>query len=305
MGAQTSRTYPTIGDRIRFYSTDYGEILLLRLRCGLASFRRPIRTMLRVTFTHAPWTVDFRDGTRVTLQEKTALFNAGREYLFRNARYAWTNPDTGATVRLHGPENAVLAKEEWRWLPVKGRTVVDIGANVGDSALYFASRGARDVLAIEPYPQVLAQARANLELNPELRGIVLVNAGVGRERRLTIDPRRATTEGSDLAVSRGPGVEVEVMGLDTLVSRWDIHDAVLKMDTEGSEYETFEDANREAMRRFTHIQVEYHYGPERLLSVLERAGFQCDATQPRYFFNPASASNPHMFIGFVQATRVG
>jgi FkbM family methyltransferase len=37
-------------------------------------------------------------------------------------------------------------------LNVRGRVVVDVGAYIGDSAIYFALRGARKVVAVEPHP---------------------------------------------------------------------------------------------------------------------------------------------------------
>jgi len=39
---------------------------------------------------------------------------------------------------------------EYEPLSVEGRVVVDVGAFVGDSAIYFALKGARRVIAIEP-----------------------------------------------------------------------------------------------------------------------------------------------------------
>jgi hypothetical protein len=41
-------------------------------------------------------------------------------------------------------------------IDVYGRDVVDIGANVGDSSIYFALKGARKVVGVEPLPNVYA-----------------------------------------------------------------------------------------------------------------------------------------------------
>ena len=35
---------------------------------------------------------------------------------------------------------------------LRGREVVDVGAGIGDSALYFILHGARKVIAVEPCP---------------------------------------------------------------------------------------------------------------------------------------------------------
>lgn len=37
-------------------------------------------------------------------------------------------------------------------LDVKGRDVVDVGAYIGDTALYFRLKGAKRIYAFEPYP---------------------------------------------------------------------------------------------------------------------------------------------------------
>jgi len=39
---------------------------------------------------------------------------------------------------------------DYDWLDVKGKRVLDVGASIGDTAVYFALRGAREVVAFEP-----------------------------------------------------------------------------------------------------------------------------------------------------------
>ncbi len=40
---------------------------------------------------------------------------------------------------------------EYGVLDVSGKVVIDVGASIGDSAIYFALKGARKVIAIEPH----------------------------------------------------------------------------------------------------------------------------------------------------------
>ena len=44
---------------------------------------------------------------------------------------------------IYGSIFAVFLKEEYKMLPIKGNTVIDIGANIGDSPIYFAVNGGR------------------------------------------------------------------------------------------------------------------------------------------------------------------
>jgi len=46
---------------------------------------------------------------------------------------------------------------------VKNKSVVDIGAFVGDTAIYFAIKGAEKVIAIEPHPGAYEELAENIE----------------------------------------------------------------------------------------------------------------------------------------------
>jgi hypothetical protein len=39
------------------------------------------------------------------------------------------------------------------FLPIRGKTVIDIGANIGDSCIYFALSKPNRIIAIEPFPR--------------------------------------------------------------------------------------------------------------------------------------------------------
>jgi hypothetical protein len=47
-------------------------------------------------------------------------------------------------------------------IDVVGRDVVDIGSNIGDTAIYFALKGAKRVIALEPYPSAYQIGRAHV-----------------------------------------------------------------------------------------------------------------------------------------------
>jgi FkbM family methyltransferase len=64
-------------------------------------------------------------------------------------------------------------------IEVKDREVVDIGANVGDSSIYFAINGAKRVFAIEPLPSAYSELLKNIELNNLWNVIIPINAASG------------------------------------------------------------------------------------------------------------------------------
>ncbi|MDG7002268.1 MAG: hypothetical protein JRN15_24490, partial [Nitrososphaerota archaeon] len=68
--------------------------------------------------------------------------------------------------------------EIYRILPVKGRIVVDIGAGLGDSAVYFALKGASHLYAYEPDDTEFRSAVRNITLNQSSGIITIFNCSV-------------------------------------------------------------------------------------------------------------------------------
>lgn len=139
--------------------------------------------------------------------------------------------------------------EDYAMLPVEGRTVVDLGASIGDTPLYFSLRGADRVIAFEKDPERYGTLVANIE----------------RNRPNTVIPRlRAATE------------------LASIVHEYAIEDGLLKMDIEGDEEVVLDTTPAAEIRRFSHIALEYHRGPGRCREALERIGFDVRTTRPRH-----------------------
>jgi hypothetical protein len=69
--------------------------------------------------------------------------------------------------------------EEYRQLNPKGKNIIDVGASIADTALYFAAGGARHVYAYEISRMRQSEARINLGMNPELaKKITYINEGM-------------------------------------------------------------------------------------------------------------------------------
>jgi hypothetical protein len=62
-------------------------------------------------------------------------------------------------------------------LEVEERRVLDIGASVGDSAIRFAKRGAKFVLALEPHPTSYRLLEENVRLNGVEKVVEALHAG--------------------------------------------------------------------------------------------------------------------------------
>lgn len=188
-------------------------------------------------------------------------------------------------------------------LDVVDRDVIDIGANVADSALYFAARGARHVYAFEPFPRTCAVAKRNIDRSPFNDRVTLLNEGSGdRVSTITIDPAVDSSLWSNLEASP-TGRSVPVSTLSEIVSRFGLEDAVLKMNCEGCEYPTLLAASPRARRAFGQMAIEYHYGCRELVRILRQDGFRVAKTPPILFNNPYSSFGDQMIAGSILANR--
>ncbi|WP_048054006.1 FkbM family methyltransferase [Thermoplasma volcanium] len=61
---------------------------------------------------------------------------------------------------------------------MEGRKVLDIGANIGDSAIYFALKGAAHVYAFEVVPSTSEICKENVRLNNLDGKITVFNYGL-------------------------------------------------------------------------------------------------------------------------------
>src|SRR5688572_29804506 len=71
-----------------------------------------------------------------------------------------------------------------------GGVIVDVGANIGNHAVFFAAYMAELVIAMEPAPELAALLRRNLEANAVENAIVVeAAAGVRQEEGYVVRPK--------------------------------------------------------------------------------------------------------------------
>ena len=199
--------------------------------------------------------------------------------------------DTGDIVDVFG-------REDYSFRKVENETVVDIGANIGDSTIYFALNKAKSIVALEPYPYSYNIALKNIKKNNIENKIILLNAGYGQDGTIKVNPHFENTIGSDLKAF-DDGVDIKILSLKTILKNYNIDNAILKMDCEGCEYNLLrEDSN--TLKKFKRIQIEYHYGYEKLKEKLEEAGFTVTYSKPARGFNK-DATEQNMLIGYIYA----
>jgi FkbM family methyltransferase len=166
--------------------------------------------------------------------------------------------------------------------------VLDIGAFVGDTALYYAKRGAF-VVAVEPLPNNYKTMMKNLGLNPDLKPRIMpINAAVAGEDGFMDFKYSGRIDGGASAYTTSRfTARVRSMKLSTLIKELegmgiDINQfkvRVLKADCKGCEYEVVDD---DALRLFDIVKIEYSgYLVNKTYHVLkeklESKGFRCRA----------------------------
>ena len=201
----------------------------------------------------------------------------------------------------NGDVYGVFFEEIYNFLPVKDKTVIDIGANIGDSSIYFALKGARKIIALEPLLQNFSLAQKNITLNNMTDKIELLLSGCSDRQDYQIINQEKIGAGSDLQESKN-GLKVPLFSLGDLISKYDLSSAVLKMDCEGCEYDSILNIDESVLRKFSHIQIEYHFGYKNLKTKLENCGFEVTVTDPYFIRNRQAGKS--MFCGYLYAQQI-
>lgn len=159
---------------------------------------------------------------------------------------------------------------------IKDKVVVDIGANIGDTATYFLARGARRVIAFEPHEYFYRQAQRNLKLNGLEGRVDLRNAGVG-----SVDGVETVVEDGNFGPGAGFGlrgasfgrrIPIQVVSIGKVIDEHGPID-VLKMDCEGAEFDIVGSLSTDQLRKIGVIGLEYHRDPAPIIRKLESARF--------------------------------
>ena len=210
---------------------------------------------------------------------------------------------------MHGTILEVFDYGEYELLNIRDR-VVDVGAYIGDSAIYFALKGAKRVIAVEPHPNAYAEMLENIRLNNLEDIITPINAGLASK------PGKICINNVDLDATvvtyHRPGncnSSIPAVTLGELMSRFSINggEAVLKMDCQGCEFDVILN-DYEHVRLFKEVIFEYHTYIARK-SVIELTNtmnkdFDCQLYNEEFFMKHLS-SYPRDQLGLLRCVRKG
>jgi FkbM family methyltransferase len=190
--------------------------------------------------------------------------------------------------------NEVFVEHEYNFIATQSCILLDIGANVGISSLFFSRLPfVEKVYSFEPVPETYQQAKKNLSLNESINKVVeLNNFGLGKNNRSEVfffnkDMKGNTGVRGLLSPSYAANsntlskVEVSIRDVSEVLAQIQQDNkgkkVVVKMDCEGAEYEIFE--NLVINGRLNNVDVfmiEWHdKGAHDIENVLQMANFNC------------------------------
>lgn len=170
--------------------------------------------------------------------------------------------DVNAIVRV-GTSDEFVVKEvlsgEYRKLHIgSDDVIVDFGTNIGMFCIYASKQGAKHVYGFEPERDNFTIANANVTLNG-IFNVTIANAAVvgndDTERSFSINVKKNKGAHS-LVTKRGRDtIEVKCQNINEILQT--LKPTIVKMDTEGAEYECLR-----AMTSFAGIKefiMEFHH----------------------------------------------
>lgn len=210
----------------------------------------------------------------VNSADLTVKFRIGSDYL--TARY-------GENTDLSVLEETYLDK--FYDGDYHGNFVIDVGGYIGETALFFAQRGARRVFCVEPAPDNLRLLEQNISQSSFKDKIVVIRAAILDKDGIVefyMDNQNyhsyhvANSHEFMKTYTREPSkYNVQAMSFQSLLEYTGLEEVdVVKLDCEGSEYDILLGTPDSVLKRVRKYIIEYHNGPDILVKRLDDLGYK-------------------------------
>ena len=182
-------------------------------------------------------------------------------------------------------ENARNDEYDLKHISLKDKVVLDVGANIGDTAMSMVHKGALKVYSVEPIMETFQYLKMNIEVNSLGDKIIPINYGLSNVKgKFDIVIRAHASGGNSITYSNRNSTKkvydkittVKTITINDLLKHLELDKErieVLKMDCEGCEYEANLETLIQKLPLLKHIFIEYHQGCSELIGLLNNLGF--------------------------------
>jgi FkbM family methyltransferase len=227
---------------------------IFRCMAETPHWARVTAAYLGLTRLHYPCVLHLRSGERIRLEELTDLKTFWQVFLRRVYR-----------------------------VEAADRIILDLGANIGIFTLYAARQAPEArIFSLEPFPATFSRLLATVRDHKlENRVTCLNQALTGLPGMRVMRDELIPSQRRSLAPSVSAASGLQVLGKtlqETIEGNNLTRIDLLKVDIEGSEYETLLAAPAAVLTRISRIALEYHgdsapYTKDQLFEHLQRSGF--------------------------------
>ena len=166
-----------------------------------------------------------------------------------------------------------------------GSFVIDVGGYIGETALFFAQRGARRVFCVEPTPDNFRLLEQNISQSSFKDKIVIIRAAI-LDKDGSVEFYMNNQRPSDNHVANYHDFmkshtrsdlkyNVQAMSFQSLLEYTGLEEVdVVKLDCEGSEYDILLGTPDSVLKRVRKYIIEYHNGPDVLVKRLDELGYK-------------------------------
>jgi FkbM family methyltransferase len=184
-------------------------------------------------------------------------------------------PEYRKVQNYAGMLSSVFVDQKWRFLIKncrKGTTAIDMGAFIGDTAIYLAMcTNIKKVYAYEPYPYLAMEAKRNIARSGLGSKIRFFNAKIGDKKGFVRIRKSTMPNFNHMAEDEGAGgMLVPIVRLSDILKGK--RNVIIKCSVIGNEHEIFTPAlNLDNVYR---IEIQYSFGTQSIPQILRAKGFR-------------------------------
>ncbi len=251
-----------------------------------SNFKNPVNTIKKMKEKSFPFTIVTKNGNKISVKHKSHL-----SIILKRLENVIDFDNDVMIINSHGKKLSffyydtldveIFTEDIYSKLPVKDKVVIDVGGNIGDSSLLFATLGAKETIMLEPQPKFFEYASKNIAYNNMAGKIQIINSALGgRSGTIKINYEQSG-ETFQIPLDDG-GVSIPVTTLDEILSKYDENGLILKMDCEGCEYDVINLSSDKTIKKFDAILIEFHSGCLDIKKRLESYGFKVSILNSMY-----------------------